>query len=533
MNISFVFSDDWGESAAVKPFVLFRDSVGPALEARRAQLEAMYAPVMGRPEIDPVFLTGITLLQMMERLPDRQAVTACMYDARWRLALGISRDWKGLDPSTLVYFRQRLARHGCARVALEAGLEAMRRAGYLRRHGAVRIDSTHVLADIAKLSRLECIRETLHLALNFLAAFGGSSGWEPWFSRYAERTPLALRNASVPQLTVSMAQAGQDAGEILARTRALGEVVVQSEPVALLQRVFEEQFQVRDGTLQQRSITPSGDVRNPHDPDAEWSTKKSLGKRGWVGYKLHVCETATDGTHHAGEPTTAVITAVVTQPAITSDHGSLSPVIAAHAQSGQLRPETVFADAGYISAPTLLQADAEGYELCGPVGAPPHSANRFGSDAFAVDIPNRRAICPAGILSSECSRITETASGVTCYYFAWAQSDCGACPLHERCLSKRKRRPFRTLQVGEHHMVVQARRMVCKEPEYQNRMHRRNAIEGTHSELMRGYRLRKSRYRGIAKTDIQMQFTATACNLRRWAARLCWLHRSRTSHAAT
>lgn len=80
-------------------------------------------------------------------------------------------------------------------------------------------------------------------------------------------------------------------------------------------------------------------------------------------------------------------------------------------------------------------------------------------------------------------------------------------------------------------MIAQERRNLCKTPEYQLRMHRRNGIEGTHSELTRGYRIRRSRYRGLMKTDIQMQFTAAACNLRRWAIRLCWLRRQEAKKA--
>ena len=145
MNIAFSFPSEALAAKEVQPFVLFRNHVWPSLEARRKDWDAMYDQALGRPEIDPVFLAGITILQMMERLPDRQAVTACRYDARWRMALGIPVDWPGIDSSTLVYFRRRVAEHGAATVALEAGLDAMRCAGYLRRKNAVRIDSTHVL----------------------------------------------------------------------------------------------------------------------------------------------------------------------------------------------------------------------------------------------------------------------------------------------------------------------------------------------------------------------------------------------------
>jgi hypothetical protein len=533
MFISCRFSSDDVESDAVKPFALFKDRVRPALEARRQELEAMYAQVMGRPEIDPVLLTGVTILQMMERLADRQAIRACQYDARWRLALGICEEWAGIDPSTLVYFRRRLLTHSLAKVALESGLEAMRSAGYLGKRGAVRIDSTHVLALVAHMSRLECVRETLRLAVNFLVAFGGSAAWEPYVTRYADRNPPDLRNACVERLRATMDQAGRDVRDVLARTQTLGDTVVRSEPVVLLQRVFDEQFETTEKAAPlQRQATAAGAVHNPHEPSAQWSTKGTLGKAGWVGSKLQVCETAPESTRQRGEPTEAVITAILTQPAITSDHGSLPPLIAAHEEGGQDKPTEAFADAGYISAPALEAAQADGYVLTGPIGAPPHSGVRFGSDAFAVDIPNRKATCPAGKLNTECSRITETKLQLTYYYFAWSKADCSTCPLKDQCLSKKNRLPFRTLQVGEKHMIAQERRNLCKTPEYQRRMHRRSGIEGTHSELSRGYGIRRSRYRGLEKTDLQMQFAAAACNLRRWAVRLCWLSRQESEKAA-
>ncbi|MEI7899837.1 MAG: hypothetical protein WCK89_06260 [bacterium] len=57
--------DGFEERPDVKPFALLRDRILPALESRRAAFEAMYAEVQGRPEIDPVLLAGLTILQMM------------------------------------------------------------------------------------------------------------------------------------------------------------------------------------------------------------------------------------------------------------------------------------------------------------------------------------------------------------------------------------------------------------------------------------------------------------------------------------
>jgi|GEM_PF-5238621 len=122
-------------------------------------------------------------------------------------------------------------------------------------------------SQVAHMSRLECVRETLRLALDFLAAFGGSGAWEPWFSRYRERNAHELRNASVERLRLTLEQAGRDAQDILARTQALGNTVVRSEPIVLLQRVFVEQFELTsDIAPQQRKAAPPGTVRPPVQP---------------------------------------------------------------------------------------------------------------------------------------------------------------------------------------------------------------------------------------------------------------------------
>ena len=48
------------------------------------------------------------------------------------------------------------------------------------------------------------------------------------------------------------------------------------------------------------------------------------------------------------------------------------------------------------------------------------------------------------------------------------------------------------------------------------RMHQRNAIEGTLSELTRGHGMRRSRYRGFGKAELQNLLIGTACNIKRW-----------------
>ena len=105
---TLVLPDDRMEHPDARVFQLFADRVRPVLQAARERLEEMYEPVLGRPPIDPVLLMGIVVLQMLERLPDRQAVSVCWFDLRWRIALDLPADWKGIHPTTLCGFRARL-----------------------------------------------------------------------------------------------------------------------------------------------------------------------------------------------------------------------------------------------------------------------------------------------------------------------------------------------------------------------------------------------------------------------------------------
>ena len=56
--------------------------------------------------------------------------------------------------------------------------------------------------------------------------------------------------------------------------------------------------------------------------------------------------------------------------------------------------------------------------------------------------------------------------------------------------------------------------------EFRLQMHQRNAIEGTISELVRSHGLRRARYKGFAKVDLQNQLIAAACNIKRWFRKL-------------
>ena len=96
----------------------------------------------------------VTILQFMEKVPDRQAVEEVAFDLRWKCALGMEVDEKSFHHTVLVRFRERLLKHGLEGIGFESALDTMRKAGYLGKKNAQRIDSTHILAAVSQMSRL-------------------------------------------------------------------------------------------------------------------------------------------------------------------------------------------------------------------------------------------------------------------------------------------------------------------------------------------------------------------------------------------
>jgi transposase len=74
----------------------------------------------------------------------------------------------------------------------------------------------------------------------------------------------------------------------------------------------------------------------------------------------------------------------------------------------------------------------------------------------------------------------------------------------------------RTIVVGQYHELLQQQRRDQQTEQFKERMQPRNAIEATISELARAHGLRRSRYRGFAKVELQNLLIGTACNVKRW-----------------
>ena len=506
-------------------YELFYEKVMPALQAVREQLEALYCRHNGRPAIDPVMLAGVTLLQFMENAPDRRAAEQVALHLGWKCALGLPLEYEGFDSTTLVVFRRRLVAGGLERAVFDAVAEVLSQETWEKKRRKQRLDSTHIVGCVARMSILELVRETVRLALEAIRRCGRSGsvpGWELLQERYCE-SAVDWRRQNKAKLTRKLQQAGEDAHEILQwwerQASALPERA--QKQLELLQRVCDEQFEWDQEQLQPRRHKGSGTVQNPHDPDAQWSCKDPAGTRAWVGYKGQLTETAPEepGPRKKGEPTEEFLTEVSTTEAIASDIDGMRRALEAQEQQGHSPPSELLVDAGYVTDDTLHEAQESGTELVGPARPSPQHQKVFPSERFEVDNAHRRAVCPAGRASTRCSRMLDAQKGAAYYRYEWG-SQCDACPLQRECTRARSGR--RILKVGIHHDLLQARRREMETEAFAERMKQRNAIEGTISELKRRYGFGRCRYKGLAKTRLANYFIGAGCNVSRWLRRTLW-----------
>jgi transposase len=162
-------------------------------------------PRRGQPAERPWRLALITMFQFVEDLSDRQAADAVRARIDWKYALGLDLDNPGFDHTVLSEFRSRLIDGRAERSLFDVMLERFRRLGLLKAHGRQRTDSSHVLAAVRALNRLELVRETLRHTLDVLAttvpAWVLAHARPDWVKRYrVGRTrcgyPSARRHSS-------------------------------------------------------------------------------------------------------------------------------------------------------------------------------------------------------------------------------------------------------------------------------------------------------------------------------------------------
>jgi transposase len=111
-------------------------------------------------------------------------------------------------------------------------------------------------------------------------------------------------------------------------------------------------------------------------------------------------------------------------------------------------------------------------------------------------------------------------AGQDVIHIRFAKKDCQACPVRTACTRATTEPRTLTVRTQGYHEVLQAARQYQRTVEFKEQYAQRAGIEGTLSQGVRAFDLRRSRYMGLAKTHLQHILIATAINLVRVVA---WL----------
>ncbi len=232
------------------PYLLLRDKLGAVFAD--ADFADLY-PKLGQPAYVPWRLALVTLMQFREGLSDRQAAEAVRSRIDWKYLLALDLADAGFDFSVLCEFRARLLQHEATERLLTRLLVAAREDGLLKARGRSRTDSTHVLAAVRDLNRLEPAGETLRAALNAIAAI--APDWlraiapMDWHRRYDRRVEDMRLPDTGPKREAYAVQIGMD-GFVLLDALDCADTppdAVTLPQVAVLRRVWARRFE-RDGS---------------------------------------------------------------------------------------------------------------------------------------------------------------------------------------------------------------------------------------------------------------------------------------------
>ena len=503
----------------------FRHSALPLID------EDVFAPLYcednGRPNRPVQTVLGVLMLKDMYDLTDAEALERLEFDLLWHHALSLTPEEAHLCQKTLHNFRVGLMEHDLARVAFAETTDRIL-AALGTKVSRQRLDSTHVISNMAVLTRLGLFCETTRVFLSRL---------QVEHPRLYGSVPKRLRGRYVKEdgqatgYQDARAAEGRRRLAVCARDvyrlcRRLGHTAAaQMEEFALLQRLLEEQCEVvkkkqplsrsdddaGEGrvpvVLKEAKEVSSASLQSPHDPDATYNGRK--GK----GYEVQVAETCHDDNK------VEIITHVEVTDACVSDAQATVPTLDA-LEARRLQPEELVADTTYGSGNNAVAAARRGTELISPVGGPTTVTREEVADGmltaadFEIDPrPAEPTVCPAGHFSSAQAPSGKRAQRLE---VTFERSTCEACALFDRCPAKLDRAADGYLLLVDLATTnLERRRRAEANGSFKERYAIRAGSEATNSELKRGHGLGDLRVRGRPRVELAVHLKALACNIKR------------------
>lgn len=483
----------------------FRELVWPLIQDE--QFEAMYCGDNGRPPIRPSLLVMATILQFQKNLSDREMERACLYDIEIKYALGLKLDERPFDHSSLGDFRKRLLESGKEKAVFDSILGRLVDEGLIEKGEIQRIDATHIIADIAIPTMVTLVKKGIYEVL------------KPLKKRYRQAFKEVTKGINLGEY--SREEINHDASgrlDLEKRKKKLVEVVgaarqvlnqaenINGDPilqrrVETLKRILRENIEEgQDGLPKEKNYKekPSNLLVSPIDPDARYGAKSD--KKRFMGYKANVTESVKGG----------FITNIKAMPGNRRDGETTVEAVTAQQAYG-LIPGKIIGDTAYSDGQYRKDLKKHGTTLVAPLrDRNLRTRAVYPKSMFHYDEKKETLTCPQGVTTRESYR--DYQKDLTIFHFP--MSRCNKCPVQSQCTNSAEGR--RTVGISKVNAELREAEVYNRTEQFKEDMKLRPAIEGKLSELVRYHGLRRARYRGLKKVNLQCYFTAAAVNIKRW-----------------
>lgn len=464
----------------------------------------------GRPSIPGEVIASVIVLQALYGHSDREAVDALTFDLRWKAACGYAIDKPGFDPSTLTYWRRRLAASNRPQRIFEVVREVIRETGAVAGKQRRALDST-ILDDA--VARQDTVTQLIAQIRRVSREVPGAKALiTEHCTRLAVLTGQDYHSTGKPPITWDDPAARDElvsalVGDALALLAVLDvEAITKTggkpaDAVALLALVAGQDVEPAensdgtDGRWRIARKTAPDRVISTVDPDTRHAHKTR--ERRQDGFKAHVVV----------EPDTGLTTMCAltkTNGPANSDATVGAELVTADSTLVTVQQVEVLGDSAYATGDMLHTLDGKKWlPLLKPWPLRPTVEGGFTLDDFRYDADTDALTCPAGI--------TRKRSGKGTVTFGAA---CRGCPLRQRCTTSAS---GRTVLIGEHHQLQREHRKRAADDDFQAdyRQHR-PMVERSIAWLTRG--ARRVPYRGVEKNNNWLHHRVAALNLRRLLA---------------
>ncbi len=491
------------------------------LAAHRAEVfpDADYAdlfapPGVGRPSLPATRMAAVLVLQVLHDYSDREAAEAARFDVRWKMAIGVPLDDPGFDPSSLVYWRNRIARSARPDRINDAVRTIVEQTGVLKGRRRRAVDST-ILADAVAtqdtvtqlVSAIRKVAREVPGAAEQIARVCTGHDYSKPGKPAIDWDDPAAKDALVSALV-------NDATAVVAalQDRDLEERAVSA--LGLLALVAGQDVEPaegsdgRDGRWRIARKVAEDRVISTAGPDARHTRKSPEARRD--GYRAHV----------AADPETGIITGekltraagtensdpAVAEEFLAAEAGSPgSPAAGGPGDGAAAGPDlSWYGDSAYGTGDLRgAICDAGHRAVIKPKPLQPPVKGGFTVDDFTADEQQGTVTCPAGHAVA-LSRTRIATFGVLCR----------DCPLRARCTTCKTGRKLVLHPRDDLLRAARAAWAAGRGLREDYRTHRPN-VERAIAQVAtwRGRRL-KLRYRGTAKNNAWLKRRTAALNLR-------------------